>query len=165
MWNDNTFWLIFNELAYNTKLVLIIPELRIVYGFKKLQTKHQKDMQFEIFLKNCKSVRNYMAVLHCTVNRTIICQKETSISKIISNSPLEGLIQLQCAYSAHLFITETREKPEDVINSLISQASFSFISVLHLLHNDFVAAEMIIFTLRDSRCKNSSDLIGPMECN
>ena len=150
---------------YNTKLVLIIPELRIVYRFKKLQTKHQKDMQFEIFLKNCKSVRNYMAVLHCTVNRTIICQKETSISKIISNSPLEGLIQLQCAYSAHLFITETRDKPEDVINSLISQASFSFISVLHLLHNDFVAAEMIIFTLRDSRCKNSSDLIGPMECN
>ena len=29
-----------------------------------------------------------MVVLHCTVNRTKICKKETSISEIISNSPL-----------------------------------------------------------------------------
>ena len=57
MLNDNTFWLTFNESAYNTKLVLIISELRLGYTFKKLTKMHRRDVQVKIFLKNCKRVQ------------------------------------------------------------------------------------------------------------
>ena len=58
MWNDHLFWFIFNEITYCPMLVVIISESSLIYTFKKLPMKPQKDVKVKTFFKNYKSVQN-----------------------------------------------------------------------------------------------------------
>lgn len=49
---SNSFWLIFNEIAYCHTSVVIICQLRLIHTVHK----RQKDQKNKIFFKNCKSV-------------------------------------------------------------------------------------------------------------